>query len=89
VVPEWPAPGPSLARRVVAATLALALAVAGVALVIRAFEGPRDGTQPITPAPLSMKGVIAYASIGEEQVFWTVRPDGSDRTRVDVGEPVT
>jgi TolB protein len=85
--PRPPAPGPSLARRVVAATLALALAVAGVALVIRAFEGPRDGTQPITPSPVSMNGVIAYASIEEEQVFWTVRPDGSDRTRVDVDVP--
>jgi TolB protein len=85
--PRLPASGPSLTRRVVAATLPLALAVAGVALVIRAFEGPRDGTQPITPAPVSMNGVIAYASIGEEQVFWTVRPDGSDRTRVDVDIP--
>jgi TolB protein len=85
--PRPPAPGPSRARRAVAATLALALAVAGVALVIRAFEGPMDGAQPITPAPLSMNGVIAYASIGEERVFWTVRPDGSDRTRVDVDVP--
>jgi len=85
--PRPPAPEPSLARRAVAATLALALAVAGVALVIRAFEGPRDGAQPITPAPVSMNGVIAYASIGEEKVFWTLRPDGSDRTSVDVDVP--
>jgi dipeptidyl aminopeptidase/acylaminoacyl peptidase len=85
--PRPPAPEPSRTRRVLVATLALALAVAGVALVIRAFEGPREETQPITPAPVSINGVIAYASIGEERVFWTVRADGSDRTRVEVDVP--
>jgi WD40 repeat protein len=85
--PRRPAPEPSLARRSLVATLALALAVAGIALVVRAFEGPRERSQPITPAPGSINGVIAYASIGEQQVFWTIRPDGSDPTRVHVDVP--
>jgi WD40-like Beta Propeller Repeat len=51
-----------------------------------AFEGRKAGAPPITPGVLT-NGVIAYATIGEEQVFWTVRPDGSDRTRVRVDVP--
>jgi Tol biopolymer transport system component len=85
--PRPPAPEPSLRRRVLAATLALGLAVGGAALVIRAFERPRGGSQPIAPAPGSMNGVIAYASIGEQQVFWTIRPDGSDLTEVRIDVP--
>jgi Tol biopolymer transport system component len=85
--PRTPAPEPSLTRRVLVATLALALAVGGAALAIRAFEGPRGGGQPIASAPGSMNGVIAYASIGEQQVFWTVRPDAADSTRVHVDVP--
>jgi hypothetical protein len=77
---------PSPSRRVLVATLALALAVGGIALVVRAFESPRDRRQPITP-PGSINGVIAYASIGEQEVFWTIRSDGSDRTRVHVDVP--
>jgi Tol biopolymer transport system component len=84
--PRPPGPEPSPTRKVLVATLALALAVGGVALVIRAFEGPPGRRQPITP-PGSINGVIAYASIGEQQIFWTVRPDGSDRTRVHVDVP--
>jgi Tol biopolymer transport system component len=78
---------PSLPRRALVATLALAVAVAGVAFAIRAFEGPRDRRQPITPAPGSVDGVIAYASIGQQQMFWTINPDGSDPTRVHVDVP--
>jgi hypothetical protein len=84
--PRPPGREPSPTRKVLVATLALALAVGGIALVILAFEGPRGRRQPITP-PGSINGVIAYASIGEQQVFWTVRPDGSDRTRVHVDVP--
>jgi TolB protein len=85
--PRSPAPESSLTRRVLVATIALALAVGGAALVIRAFEGPRDRPQPITPAPGPMNGVIAYASIGEQKVFWTIRPDGSDLTEVRIDVP--
>jgi Tol biopolymer transport system component/streptogramin lyase len=85
--PRRPAQEPSLARRVLVSSLAFALAVGAIALVVRAFEGPPDRRQPITPAPGSINGVIAYASIGEQQVFWTIRSDGSDRTRVHVDVP--
>jgi Tol biopolymer transport system component len=81
------APELSRARRAVVATLALAVAVAGIAFAIRAFEGPQVERQPIAPTPGSINGVIAYASIVEHQVFWTVRPDGSDPTEVHVDVP--
>jgi Tol biopolymer transport system component len=77
---------PSLPRRALVATLALAVAVAGVAFAIRAFDG-QSRRRPIASAPASINGVIAYASIGQKRVFWTIRPDGSDRTRVNVDVP--
>jgi Tol biopolymer transport system component len=72
-------------------------------LVARRGEGPASTTQQARdettgdPADESVKdaqpaaggslnGVISYASV-EQQVFWTVRPDGTDLTRVHVGVP--
>ncbi|MGH2807967.1 MAG: eIF2A-related protein [Actinomycetota bacterium] len=37
--------------------------------------------------PSATNGVIAYGSINEEQMFWTIQPDGGDRTRVHVDVP--
>lgn len=86
--PRPPRPEPSPTRRVLVAMVAFAIAVAGVAFAIRAFEGPRGRPQPIAPAPSgAMNGLIAYASIGDQQVFWTIHPDGSDRTQVHVDVP--
>jgi Tol biopolymer transport system component len=91
IIDRQPRPLPvesSPTRRVLVATFAVAIAAAGVTFAIRAFEGPRGGPQPITQAPLgTINGVIAYASIGDEQVFWTIRPDGGDPTQVHVDVP--
>ena len=84
--PRPPRPEPSSTRRALVATFAFALAAAAIAFAVRAFEGPRARPQPIAPAP-GVASVIAYASIGVQQVFWTIRPDGSDRTQVPVDVP--
>jgi Tol biopolymer transport system component len=75
-VPEHPRRG-----RVVA--IALAVAIAGLAMVFLAFRGDRGGA-PEPAAPSVTNGVIAYVQDGE---VWTVQPDGSQATRVHIDAP--
>lgn len=85
--PRPPGPEPSSTRRVLVATFAFAIAVAGVGFAIRSFERPQGRYQPVAPAPIATNGVIAYASIGTQGVFRTVLPDGSDPIDVHVDVP--
>lgn len=71
-------------RRLAVIAAALAIGAAALILVLRAF--PRhDAAVPSNPTPANE--VIAYAPIGEEQVFWTISPDGSEKTKVLVDVP--
>ncbi|HEV8564002.1 MAG TPA: hypothetical protein VGR41_03755 [Actinomycetota bacterium] len=77
-------------RRAGVAAAALVIAVAAVTLAVAALsERGRNqpNSSPTIQPPVRTNGVIAYASIGEQGVFWTIRPDGSDRTKVDVDVP--
>jgi YVTN family beta-propeller protein len=88
-----PAPQPggpqSSWRRVGIVLAALVIAVAALALTVRAFSelGNRPNSSPTIAPPLARNGVIAYGSIAHEGLFWTVEPDGSHRTTVHVDVP--
>lgn len=79
-----PTPGTSGWRRLGIAAAALAIGTAAVVLVVHAFPPQRRTDVGTTPS--ASNGVIAYSPIGEQRVFWTIRPDGSDvmKIRVDV-----
>lgn len=72
-------------RRLAIAAAALAIGAAAVILVARAYPRHEAVVQPTNPTPAN--GVIAYAPIGEQQVFWTIGPDGSARMTVRVDVP--
>jgi hypothetical protein len=71
-------------RRIGVVAAALTIAAAAMILVLRAF--PRDeASVPSNPIPVN--GVIAYAPIGEQGIYWTINPDGSEKTKVAVDVP--
>jgi Tol biopolymer transport system component len=71
-------------RRLAIVAAALAIGAAALILVVRAY--PRhDAAVPSNPT--AANGVIAYAPIGEQQVFWTISSDGSEKTKVPVDVP--
>jgi WD40 repeat protein len=76
-------------RRVGIAFVALAIAGAALALAVTALSESADqlGSSPTIAPPLARNGVIAYGSIAQEGLFWTVRPDGSHPTTVQVDVP--
>lgn len=72
-------------RRLGIAAAALAIGTAAVVFVVHAFTPQRR--PDIRTTPIAANGVIAYSPIGEQHVFWTIRPDGSDATRILVDVP--
>jgi hypothetical protein len=80
-----PTPGASGWRRLGIAAAALAIGAAAVILVERTYPRHVDTAQPTKPT--AANGVIAYAPIGEQHVFWTMSPDGSRETKVRVDVP--
>jgi hypothetical protein len=69
------------------------LATVGALLIAgcgSSVDRPLDATSEeglIVAGSGATNGVIAYSSISEHQIFWTIHPDGSDRTRVHVDVP--
>jgi TolB protein len=78
-------PAPSGWRRVGIIAAALTIGAAAVVLVVRVY--PREDGADHAASPGVANGVIAYAPLGEQRVFWTIGPDGSDATRVEVDVP--
>lgn len=72
-------------RRLAVVAAALAIGAAAVILVVRTYPRHEAVVQPSNPT--FANGVIAYAPIGEQQVFWTISPDGSENTKVPVDVP--
>jgi Tol biopolymer transport system component len=72
-------------RRLGIALAALAMGTAAVVLVVRAFSPQRRPDVRTTPS--ASNGVIAYSRIGGQPAFWTIRPDGSDATKIGVDVP--
>ena len=83
--PDEPEPG---WRRVGITVAALAIAVGAVALAVNALSehADRPGSSRTIAPSLARNGVIAFGSLAQEGLFWTVQPDGSNRrvVRVDV-----
>ena len=72
-------------RRLAVVAAALAIGAAAVNFVVRTY--PRHDTVVQPSNPTAANGVIAYAPIGEQQLFWTISPDGSEKTKVPVDVP--
>jgi Tol biopolymer transport system component len=80
-----PTPTVSGWGRFAIALAALVIGTAGVVIVVRAFAPQEKAVVPTTPNLAN--GVIAYSPIGEQHVFWTIRPDGTGATKVRVDVP--
>ena len=76
-------------RRVGIVVAALVIGAGAVAIAVAALTGSTDrpNSSPTVAPPLAQNGVIAYGSITDEGLFWTVRPDGSHFTIVHVNVP--
>jgi Tol biopolymer transport system component len=83
--PRPPRAEPKTDRRVLVTIFAITVGLAGIAFAIRAFDA--SPPPPGSVEPTITNGLIAYASIGDERGFRTIRPDGTDLTVVHVAVP--
>jgi Tol biopolymer transport system component len=72
--------------RVVAATVALAVAALAVWMTVIAFRAPEPTTEPATPIREAVNGRIAFTKrLSDRWNLFTVNPDGSDEQQVTSG----
>lgn len=83
-----PSRQPSGWRRIVLVAGVLAIGAGVVAIALIALSGLDERPSgPSTVGALHRNGIIAYASIDQRGMFWTIHPDGSGRTKVPVDVP--
>ena len=67
--------------------VAAVLAAVAVAVPLYGLSGMGASREPTSTTARPANGLIAYAPIGEQRAFWTIRPDGSDATKVRMDVP--
>ena len=74
-------------RRRAATGITAIIVATAVALPLYGLSGIGTRREPTGSTPVPSNGLIAYAPIGEQRAFWTIRPDGSGAMKVRVDVP--
>jgi hypothetical protein len=80
-------PGPKRPSRLVVIVVALAIAGAGAGLAVRSLQPSGPSHRHPASALTIANGVIAYAPIAEQGLFWSIPPTGGRATPVHVDVP--